>query len=330
MVQVPDGVEFTLLDSDQDSVLEEIRALLAAARAVDTPGDLGATVGEVRRWAYSPPGSSRRTVLARLDGRVVGCVHVRLPAGEAGEGSGELWVHPRARRRGIGRLLFRRAMAVTAEACGRTFFLTGPDTASSRAFAGDAPLVQRTRQYSLDLDRADLLSLVEVGRRRRPASFGTVAWENGCPPDRLEDYVGLLNALDEDEPSARGGALRVTADDVRNYEQAIAAIGQAEVVMAGMDRTTGTLVGSTGAFLWDCRRVELVNTVILPAYRGQRLTSWLEAEILSFVRSYHPTVGTAVIAVATDNAPMMRAVARLGFIAVGDYVTYSHAIVPGE
>ncbi|MCF4125113.1 GNAT family N-acetyltransferase [Methylobacterium sp. SyP6R] len=113
----------TLSPEEAEAALPELAALLLAC-VLD-----GASIGFVLPFTLSEAedfwrdglpalrSGARRLLVARHDGRILGCTQVGLASPPNGRHRAEITkvlVHPEARRRGLGRALMREAEAVAA------------------------------------------------------------------------------------------------------------------------------------------------------------------------------------------------------------------------
>jgi GNAT superfamily N-acetyltransferase len=118
-------------------------------------------------------------------GGFAGAVLMALPGGENAHMSwSELFVRPDARRRGVGRELYRHAMNRLGADSRRTVNFSAPDSAAAQAFAAAlrATETQRKVRYVYRFERVDGASRDAIAMTAGAASpgYSLLRWVGPC------------------------------------------------------------------------------------------------------------------------------------------------------
>jgi GNAT superfamily N-acetyltransferase len=223
----------------------------------------------------------------------------------------DLFVHPRHRRRGIGRELVAH-IAGRARDHGRRVLITEAENSSpGAAFArktGAEPAVESLRQF---LDIAD----VPDDLPKEAGGYELARWEGPCPAE-LRPGMARLRATMNDAPTGdldwedeAWDAARVEAGDrvytLRNI--------RAYTVIA-RHAVSGEPAGYTeiqvdGDGPWATQE----DTAVTRPHRGHRLGLVLKSVMLDWLRDREPAVRQVVTWNATSNTHMRAVNERLGF-----------------
>lgn len=304
-----------LLDSASmsDAEVGEVYALLRRCKLAAAPDDPYYTVDELVAMERRQQSASRDWVWT-VDGGLAILSHT---PGEA-HADMELVVAPRARRRGIGRLLaatvFEQARAA---GCGQVVGRHADETgaAFARALGG------RAGNSSL----SSTVALTDIVAEPEPVpGYAVRSWVNEPPEELFESWVRALNAI-HDAPISEGiEDSRITPEDVRDELATLIARGRQVRVTVAVD-AHGDVVASTELRVGEQPGsiVRTADTSVVAAHRRKGLARWIKAESLARLRADRP------------DAPLVRTsndVTNVGMLAVNHAVgfrtaaTYTYAI----
>lgn len=318
----------TPLDGSDEAISAWV-AVQQACRLADAPDTALPSAARVRGDLEHPwPGTRIDQWAARLAGRTIGVLTIgmRLTDNTDVTVIRELRVHPDHRRRGIGTLLWRHAIA-QSRATGRYRLLVETTrTIDCEVEPGElfvtrmgAKRVTRETGRRLAVDQLD-----DADLRRRLADaeaastdYSLLQWVGGTPADHVDGMAMLAARMTTDvplddldwEPEA-WDAERVQARDA-----VMAARGNRSYTTAARHDPTGELAGYTvldflagnDEYGWQ------QDTLVLPAHRGRRLGLRLKVENLSHVRSHEPNLRFVDTRNADANDHMIAINEALGF-----------------
>jgi GNAT superfamily N-acetyltransferase len=241
----------------------------------------------------------------------------------------DLWVHPRARRRGLGTLLLRHA-AERATANGRTI-LTGmaPEGRAGAAFAtraGAAPgLVLARRFLHMSAIPPGQLARLRAETSRKADGYTLVRWLGATP----EEYVAQVAAVHEamnDAPHGEGHVHQAwDADRVRRADAVSADFGTRDYSVAAMHDASDVMAALTQLFIdpetpdWGHQGM----TAVTRPHRGHRLGLLTKTAMLEWVAETEPRLRVIDTGNADSNAHMIAVNEALGFQLSGpDWVLY--------
>jgi len=333
------------LDPEHDELfLAHHRVALATGEAEFGDRHTVPAAEEVRS-RHATDTSVRMLAVAAVSGtgEVVGAASLRLPVLDNPHlAVGELLVHPRHRRQGVGTALLARLEALSVEAARTTLALEASRAADGVDVQG--PFAQRhgyTRALTSlrsDLDlpggAADLergLAAVDaevLGTQGRDgaARYRLLTWWDGIPDEWLDQVAVLNGRMSTDAPL---GELALEpeawdADRVRERTEVIRSRGRRFVTTVALDVATGTLAGFTdlGVALHSPSTAYQWNTLALREHRGARLGMRLKAANLRALLAELPAVRRVVTWNAEQNEPMLRVNRVIGFHVVGAFVEW--------
>ena len=279
---------------------------------------------------------------------VVGYAKLELPRGDNEHlAYAEICVHPEHRRRGVGTALMTRVEALATEH-GRHTVISwnsqvgepGPDspglappTGSGRLFPDDAGVtfalrhgfvLEQAERYSmlhLPVDEALLGRLHDDAAGRAGADYRTIAWQDRCPDEWLDQYAALRATMSNDVPLA-GLDIHETPWDaarVRDKEAEHAAARMGHLVVAAEHVPSGTLVAYTTVFFpfpWP----EVVfqdDTLVIREHRGHRLGMLVKTDLLRRLGEARPDAKRIHTWNAEENEHMLAINVALGFTPMG-------------
>lgn len=262
--------------------------------------------GWVRRQQVPEIGWSRsRFVVARENGSIVGFAHGYLPTtNNAHLVAGNVVVHERRRKQGIGTALLRHALRLanrgTAEATWVPGGSEGVRWATSRGFT----VVSALTLQSLVLAG----SLPEVGEV--PSGYRLTHWTGRAPEDLLDAYVDALNTT-SDQPMGDSSIelTTYTRDQVRQEEDDLSAAGVDVWVVLALHGDEGAGVTVVHRTLSRPSVGHQRHTGVLSQHRGNGLGRLLKAHMLRRLTAIE------VVETETDstNEHMLRINHSLGF-----------------
>jgi len=233
------------------------------------------------------PDIAATMLVARDGGTPVGLAFVDIRTGHGNEHLAwlpDLFVQPSHRRRGIGGALLEEITAV-ARAAGRTLLASGfaEGHADGEAFAASvgARLANRERQNRARvaaMDRAMLESWV-ADAATKAAGYSLVAFDDTCPDDLLDDFVALMNTMNDAPRSESLDDFVFTAEQRRAAEAERELVGGGQWVVCARHDATGELAGYTELGTRPYKRwlAEQGDTAVTAAHRGHGIGRWLKA-----------------------------------------------------
>jgi GNAT superfamily N-acetyltransferase len=312
---------------------EEIRSLVETLNAVlsaDLPDDPSWQELQVREYlAETMPGERRICWLAQEDtddegtGAIYGCVSILL-LGDIGVL--EVLVHPKLRRRGLGRELVavaaRRAYhegfsGIGVEAIGGT-----PAIGFYESLGFEREFVE-TRSV-LTLSMVDWLSLGEMA-----SGIGAgyrIEFHPGGPPESLiEAYAqAKLEGQDAEDSDLD---LRPSSSDpqrLRDSLQTLHKRGLKPYIVLAIHEKTGAVAGLTEVVVpvQHPERADQYDTIVVRDHRGYGIDRAIKARMLFELRSAEPTLLEVQTWNALNNESMLKVNAELGFQPDRDWYEY--------
>jgi GNAT superfamily N-acetyltransferase len=304
--------------------------------------DLAYTAAEELPY-YRNTFQPRRTLVARVGGKIVGRATYETQTGESADtGWVSVEVLAEYRGRGVGRALAERVEAVVAQE-GKLKAIAyigiqdvdGPRLPSPTGF-GSVPLANRdvkfliARGYSFEqVERLSRLAL-PVPALRDLVSAATVAsgpeyrvvtWHGRTPEKWRGDIAILGTRMSTDAPSAG----LEEPEDIWTVERVLEGDDRAEA--SGLDRLvaavehvpTGALVGYTMLAVPPnpTRAVAQYATLVLREHRGHRLGMLLKVANLVHLERVHPGRPSVTTFNAEENRYMLDVNEAVGFVGIG-------------
>ncbi|HLL69349.1 MAG TPA: GNAT family N-acetyltransferase [Micromonosporaceae bacterium] len=342
-------------DADDLAASYRVEATALAADVPDLPplSRRAHTVGLQVPW----PGSRALHWLARLDGEPVGRLGVNLPLLDNLENMDiELTVHPRFRRRGVGRALYAEAVRTARAEGRRRLFATtveslpggpvrsgaGPGfAAATGAVAANTEVRRRLDLAGLDPAGLDPVGLDPAGLARvggatydgllaaaqaRASGYSAVRWSDRAPDEYVDDVARLEARLMLDAPTGdlAWEAEVIDADRVRAGEAVRARRGIRTYFTGARHDRTGRLVALTSLFVFDGvpQHADQMITLVDPDHRGHRLGMMIKIENLRYTVAEQPAVRTVDTWNATTNNFMISINEAMGFRPVDAWVDW--------
>ncbi|GAA0483846.1 hypothetical protein Ade02nite_94290 [Paractinoplanes deccanensis] len=310
----------------------EIRSLVETVNAVlatDLPDDPPWQDVQVRDYlAETMPGERRISWVAEDD---------RLPEGESeifahvsmlllGDiGVLEIMVHPRLRRRGLGRQL----VAVAA----RRAYLEGFSTIGVEAIGG-TPAIAFYESLGFEREYVETRSVLTLSAVDWPAldamagAIGggyRVEYHPGGPPDHLlEAYAqAKLEAQDEDDDLD----LAPRSSDPQRLRDSLTTLhkrGLKPYIVLAIHESTGVVAGLTEVVVpaQHPERADQYDTIVVRDHRGYGIDRAIKARMLFELRKAEPGLREVQTWNAQHNESMLKVNAELGYLPDRDWFEY--------
>ncbi len=324
------------VDPRDDAVFAEWFSVLQAAEEDTRPGEPGHLLHEERAAAMEAldedPDRHLRSLLATDDdGRPVGAARMSLPLRDnQHQCELDLAVHPRARRRGVGRRLLAEVERRAREE-GRTTVLAQVDeprgregASAGRRFAAalgyDLAQEEVPRDLDLPLDPRRVARL-EAACAPYAVDYTVRVWRNGCPEDLLADRAELMRRMSTDVPLGTIDFREEKWDGARfrRHEQRLHAMDRDLYSAGAVHRATGRLVAATDMVVPRIlpERAYQNDTIVAPEHRGHRLGTLVKLAALGCLEEGSPRTRYISTWNAEENAAMIAINDALGCRVVG-------------
>lgn len=336
-------IAVTPLDTADNGAVDEAHQVIEAARAADLPDFPPQTRRALgAMFQYPWPGNDHRHALARVDGVAAGYLEISLPMlDNLDNAEVELVVHPRFRRRGVGRALFEYAASVVRD-LGRKRFsgmaveaLPGgvardPAGAAFGAAMGAQPALLEVRRR-LDVTQLDERALDEqlADAWRKADGYSLVRWRETAPDEYVDDIAYLDGRLLTDAPLGDLGweGENIDAARIRATERVIQARGKRRYNIGVRHDESGRLVAFTTLDTSDIEWHAFQQiTLVEPKHRGHRLGTIVKIENLRFMREHEPSVRMIDTWNAGVNDHMIRINEAMGFRPVEGWQNWQIAV----
>jgi len=320
-----------------DALMAEVYAACAPLHAEATPGDPRRPLtDEIAAVRHQPPAEDGVVMVARdAAGALAGyldCGWEQVP-GVDHTLMAEIAVLPGWRRRGLGRLLLDRVAGVAEQrglrlVIGRTRDNVPSGAAVCARFGAEPAMVMRENRLDLRaVDRELVARWVADGPVRAPG-YRLEFIAGRTPPDLVDRVAEVLNVMNtaprenldiDDTP--------VTADLVRENEEAALAAGQQLWACYAMEESSGRLVGLTTIMIRPGTpdRVWVGDTGVDLQHRGRGLGKWLKAAITERILTELPEVRWVITWNAGSNDAMLGINTELGFRTAAVHTTWQIA-----
>jgi GNAT superfamily N-acetyltransferase len=231
----------------------------------------------------------------------------------------ELGVHPKHRRRGVGRALLRRLVEAVSDQGDDLVFMAhvtdrvpaGADFA--RAIGAAAGLDMKTNQLDLaGLDRDKIAEWSAID----PAGYRIERIDGRVPDHLLKAYIQSSGGMND----APRGALKMgdwilTEEQIRDRESWFAQAGVEWWLVVAVHDESGEGAGFTEV-TYDPRAPHVIwqqGTAVTDAHRGHRIGLWMKAVMLKRILDERPDARVVRTGNANTNAQMLAINAQLGF-----------------
>jgi GNAT superfamily N-acetyltransferase len=335
-----DTVVVTPVEAAEDPAYEQAYQVVLAAQAADVPDFPPACWESFRGTLIHPwPGRPGRHFLARVGGAPAGYLSLTLPDLDNTENAHvEVSVHPEYRRRGVGRVLLDRAVAVAQQA-GRKRLIsdsvaalpggvarTDAGTEFARALGAKPALTDVRRRLELSTVDEDALGEQLAQAWLHAEGYSLVWWRDVVPGEYIDDIAYLDGRLVKDAPM---GDLTVEPEIVdrrriRAAEAASRARQRRRYNTGVRHNATGRVVAFTTLDLEHCPAYHAWQqiTIVDPRHRGHRLGTVVKIENLRYARVHEPTLRVIDTWNAAENAHMIGINEQIGFRAVDSWINW--------
>jgi GNAT superfamily N-acetyltransferase len=332
------------LDPADDATIDQVLALLTAARAVDLPDFPPPCRHSLAGLFRHPVSSTRREFrVARAGETVVGFLMLSLPLRDNTENSEmEITVGPAYRRRGIGRALHsyalgllrelgrKRVMAMTNEALPDGPAREGAGSAFAVAVGATNALTETRRRLDLSTVDPGAHDALLADAWAKASGYRLVTWTNPVPEEYVADVAYLDSRMVTDAPM---GDLsweqeRIDATRVRESERVRLARGIRSYEAGAVDERTGRLVALTaiGMERSETWHAEQWITIVDPEHRGHRLGTVVKLSNLAQVRRAEPELRVIDTWNAAVNENMISINEAMGFRPVDRWLNWQQEV----
>ena len=326
------GLWFSDVHGPDETALRAWFDLRVAVTAVDRPGDPRLSwswhAGNVRQpW----PGMEVHSFLAHDDDTLVGWCSLMPSLTENRDTAPvELSVHPRHRRRGLGREMLREAGRRAAE-LDRTRLVAeasagGPGAAFAAAVGARPALADTQRRLDLRTVDESLHSALFDDAAAHAGGYSLLRWTGATPEEHVDQIAELTSRMTTDAPMDDLVWEQEVFDDarIRARDQVRAARRMRCYTTAARHDATGRIVGFTCLVVDDGRdeHASQWETIVLPDHRGHRLGLLLKIANLRHLRDHEPAVTTIDTWNTDSNGPMLRVNLALGFDVVRQWAEW--------
>ncbi len=320
-----------------DAFMAELYAACAPLHAEATPDDPRRPLAEEMAAVRNQPPAEDGVVLVARDaaGAIAGfldCGWEQVP-GVDHTLMTEIAVLPGWRRRGLGRLLLDRATGVAAQRglrliMGRTRANVPSGAAFCTRLGAEPAFVMRENRLDLhSVDRELVARWIADGPVRAPG-YRLDLVTGRTPPeliDRVADVLNVMNSAPREDLDI--GDIPMTADLVRDNEEAALAAGEQLWACYAVKESSGQFVGLTTIEYRPGTpdRVRVGDTGVDPEHRGRALGKWLKATMTQRILDELPGVRWVITWNAGSNDAMLGINTELGFRTSAVHTTWQIA-----
>lgn len=324
-------LDITPVSGDDPEAIAATCAVIRAVRDHDMPKWRDLTPRMVQLWlTVSYPDKRFESHLAWQDGKPVAWVMLQITTKEnLANLYTEIWVDPRARRRGLGRRMHEFVVG-QARRFDRTRLLSrtqwelpgipavdlsGARFAEALGYSSALPEVVRR----LDLSKVDenALEVMHAKARAKAGGYRVVQWNGLHPEEFIDDLAYLDSRLTTDAPMGdlQVEASKVDSERVREFQAAAIAAERQGYHTAAVHEATNRLVAWTTiakdkSLDWNAFQQ---ITIVDPDHRGHRLGALIKVENLRRLRAAEPSVWAVDTFNADENKYMVSINEEMGF-----------------
>jgi GNAT superfamily N-acetyltransferase len=285
------------------------------------------------------PGRRGRHFLARVDGVPAGYLYIVLPDLDNTENAAvEVYVPPEHRRRGVGRVLYERAVSVAKEEGRKRLIGDTIDTLPggvrrpsagaefARALGAKAALTDVRRRLDLTTVDEDGLSEQLARAWLHAEGYSLVWWRDVVPAEYIDDIAYLDGRLVTDAPMGdlAWEAEVVDRRRIRGAEAANRARQRRRYNTGVRHNESGRVVSFTTLDFEHCPADHAWQqiTIVDPSHRGHRLGTIVKIENLRYARVHEPALRFIDTWNAAANAHMIAINEQVGFRTVDSWINW--------
>jgi mycothiol synthase len=308
-----------------DELLAELYQARAALHAEATPDDPRRPLAdEIAAVRHLPAPEDGIVLVARDSAGVIAglstCGWQQLPGWDHVLGT-EIAVLPDQRGQGLGRLLLDRTAGIAERRSQRLIAGWTRDSVPSGAafcerFGAETALVNEENRLDLRSIDGDLVDRWIADGPIRAAGYRLVFVDGRTPPDLTDQVAAALNVMNTaPRENLDVGDVQMTAELVREYEEAAAAAGRGQWAYYAAEDESGRFVGVTNITIRPGTpdRVNVGDTGVDPVHRGHGLGKWLKAAMTRRILDVLPDVRWVITWNAGSNDAMLAINRQLGF-----------------
>jgi mycothiol synthase len=320
-----------------DAFMAEVYAACAPLHAEAAPDDPRRPLAEEMAAVRNQPPAEDGVVLVARDaaGAIVGfldCGWEQVP-GVDHTLMTDLAVLPGWRRGGLGALLLDRVTGVAEQRglrliIGRTRDNVPSGAAFCARFGAEPAFVGRENRLDLrSVDRELVARWIADGPVRAPG-YRLEFVVGRTPPELVSRVAAVLNVMNTaPREDLDIGDIPMTADLVRENEEAALAAGEQLWALYAVEESSGRFVGLTTIEIRPGTpdRVRVGDTGVDPEHRGRALGKWLKATITQRILDELPEVRWVITWNAGSNDAMLGINTELGFRTAAVHTTWQVA-----
>lgn len=311
------------LDPADSARVDDVVALWRAAQAVDRPRDPAFTPTYERGRILHPlPDEPTTYHLAYDGGRLVGVADLELPhLDNTGTGWTQIHVHPAARRRAVGTMLWEH-VARTCRVADRKLVvfeaaMDSPGERFARREGAELGILSARRRLVVDSGVCALADELASSSRPCAGGYEMHSYLGRTPEHWLDGIAYLQGRMSIDAPldDLEWEPESYDADRQRNREACLDLHGLRCHTTLAVHADTGAIAGFTtiGLCVDDLTAAHQWNTIVDPDHRGHRLGTLLKAENLHFALTHQPAMRTVLTWNAVSNDHMIAVNEAMGF-----------------
>jgi GNAT superfamily N-acetyltransferase len=329
-----DVIRWDPADASTAAALHEV---FKAAQLADDPIEPSMSLGVFRSFLTGEWEGAQGEVWYVPDGRdgASGYYRLGLPDAEnLDRSSALLFVHPSARRRGLGTALVRHAAARAAANDRAVLDSVTLEDSPGDAFAANlgaklswekARLVQNLGKVS-----AERIASLRADAESKAAGYELVTWTGTIPDERTADMAGMLNAYAD---SPRGEGVEPEAWDADRVRQRTGKVLRETAVrsysVAAVHGATGEMAAFTEVTIdpehpeWGRQRL----TAVTRPHRGHRLGLLVKTAMLQWLGQAEPRLERIATGNAASNSHMIAVNEALGLEVVHPWYRFYELLV---
>jgi GNAT superfamily N-acetyltransferase len=303
--------------------VDEVVAVLHEAHSSDLPNDPPYTPAfETLRLLNTYPDEPGTHWVVVEDGRILGHAELTLPhLDNRTNAIVDLVVHPAARRRGAGRLLWDHVADLARTDDRKLVFfeakMGSPGDAFARSIEAELGIYSARRRLVVDDAVRALAVELEASSRQAGSGYEVVTFAGRTPEEFLAGSAYMWGRMSTDVPldNLELQPESYDAERLRSREEIGELRGALMYTALAVESSTGAVVGLTNVAMTreDPTHAWQWNTIVDPDHRGHRLGTWIKVANLAFVLANEPALRTVITWNAVSNEHMIAVNESMGF-----------------